>query len=1594
MGFDKFVRRSVSETPVSLTEGTDYYYFGLAPVGYSLSFSSELTSGEYVISVRDDAGNKNIMADGSIAETFTVDLDSPVFIDSINLGKDDKGRSLDDRITNIARPEINFKAEQGLNISFLYSSGSEEPAPISPSFTVESLSGLNLSAEEKTIFDSLGLTSVGNYDPHPAAAVYTITQAHVDDNAGLGLTAGSYALWGNTADGWEVEPVNASETSNIKSIGSKASFSSASKTVFDGLSLTKVGDYDPSFIPVYNITSIHVSDNAGLGLTAGSYAFDQNASGQWQLEPVNATEAANIVSTGDRIELPELPNEIVGTTANLINLDATNKAAFDALGLTPVGTFDGSLPSSVYTIAENNTDLGLTADTSYALVRSATGSFTLEPVNITDPISSFLGGLTQVGVYDPYVAAPVFTISQSDVENNPGLGLAPGNYALGGNENDGYELEQVDISNPQNIVSLGKEGNGSYKVSLTSDLDDGQYTLVITDDAGNEVIGGEEHQFVIEKVVPVVSTLVLDNGLDTGFLDNDRRTTERKPDFSFESEEGLRVFITKSIEVDERYSGPNKVYSLNEDHFGTMGAGSYAILDTGSEYLLEKVILDESTETNTTDYKVTSQEDDSISLAKDNVGITNFLNNEKEKSFLVEKTSADGTDKVAPFLAGQASSDTSAGTYTPDGGSAIKVYQLTSEQLSSSQGEGFYIIETTDTDYIFKEVEPNQETQDISNDYKIKPNDTSIGTYAVNPNSNLEEGVDYTVSNEGKNYSVSFITEFPDEKQGFYHVSVEDDAGNVNVVPTASTEQSIWVDNVMPVLQSANIDETGKLIKLFFSEELDTIPDIADYSITLSSGNGLTNDINLTGAQIERSADLKSEITISLKFPLFKEDNYKLDFVAENLGNYKDTVGKVLIDPSPVTVENGSLVVRSAGLVADGYITGATVFHDLNENGLFDENQEEVSVKTADDGTFKGLHGDVYKPLVSLGGVDSSTGLNFQSKSADGTLSDIALYAKSNATVINPLTSLVFQMEKVSKANNNVDVLDVFYNSESQEFSLAVNLEPINTSSYRVELNFLKDGIPQNVVYLNQNTISESEFNSIVTERFNNTDDFNQISFKVSKLVESEEGALVASSESIFSQIFSSLEEAKDYTSESNIVTSAQATEKVAEVFGLTNLSDIYNYDPIANDKVEIQAVSTQIGNLLTAIPYLVDTLSSSVDVFEKIVQQIFIASDENRELDLGKQEDLELIFGIDNSPPAEGEPAPDLLKELANANKQIGDAVTIDAQIFSQLIARDEIISNRTIRELSSLDPDFQTTDDPEKFIGSLDDDIIFASAGDDLFGDGTADHAIREGDIFIGGEGRDAVFLAGQESDYIFMSESPGSDLYGTIEMSLDHTIHTGNLGDAEILIVQKASDPTGFIYLQTEIIRFTDDVSWLSFDEATGGLSGNISSDDIKGSVFNTDIINGGQGNDILAGFGGLGDSFDLINGGGGDDSIIVEGKNTEATGGEGKDVFNVLGLNGTLLIKDFSLADDKIDLRAFEKSEGVVLTFADILASSSTFTEGEISGLKIDLSSWVKDAATYTGSVVIEEASKNSDGAMELIDGTILISENFYIETLTE
>lgn len=105
----------------------------------------------------------------------------------------------------------------------------------------------------------------------------------------------------------------------------------------------------------------------------------------------------------------------------------------------------------------------------------------------------------------------------------------------------------------------------------------------------------------------------------------------------------------------------------------------------------------------------------------------------------------------------------------------------------------------------------------------------------------------------------------------------------------------------------------------------------------------------------------------------------------------------VSADPFTQPTTPGFVVVDVAttlGVVADGYVAGATVFVDNNRNGLFDAG--EASAVTDANGDFELLtFGD--GPIVALGGVNTDTGL----------ANTVALVAPTGSTVINPLTTLV-----------------------------------------------------------------------------------------------------------------------------------------------------------------------------------------------------------------------------------------------------------------------------------------------------------------------------------------------------------------------------------------------------------------------------------------------------------------------------------------------------------------------------------------------------------------------------------------------------------
>ena len=90
-----------------------------------------------------------------------------------------------------------------------------------------------------------------------------------------------------------------------------------------------------------------------------------------------------------------------------------------------------------------------------------------------------------------------------------------------------------------------------------------------------------------------------------------------------------------------------------------------------------------------------------------------------------------------------------------------------------------------------------------------------------------------------------------------------------------------------------------------------------------------------------------------------------------------------------------SIVVNDGaeGNAIDGYIAGATVYADANNNGMLDAG--EVSATTDADGNFTLFDGS--GPLVMEGGTDISTGLAFTG----------VMRAPEGSTVVTPLTTLV-----------------------------------------------------------------------------------------------------------------------------------------------------------------------------------------------------------------------------------------------------------------------------------------------------------------------------------------------------------------------------------------------------------------------------------------------------------------------------------------------------------------------------------------------------------------------------------------------------------
>ncbi|WP_407117244.1 VCBS domain-containing protein [Bradyrhizobium sp. LMG 9283] len=124
-----------------------------------------------------------------------------------------------------------------------------------------------------------------------------------------------------------------------------------------------------------------------------------------------------------------------------------------------------------------------------------------------------------------------------------------------------------------------------------------------------------------------------------------------------------------------------------------------------------------------------------------------------------------------------------------------------------------------------------------------------------------------------------------------------------------------------------------------------------------------------------------------------------------------------------LTVDPGANEINALDI--DGYIGGATVFADANNNGILDAG--EAVTTTRADGSFTLAGGS--GPLVSIGGVDISTGLQVAG----------VLRAPEGSTVITPLTTLIVALVDSTANDEHPLTADQAMNAVAAAFNLDIS---------------------------------------------------------------------------------------------------------------------------------------------------------------------------------------------------------------------------------------------------------------------------------------------------------------------------------------------------------------------------------------------------------------------------------------------------------------------------------------------------------------------------------------------------------------------------
>lgn len=209
--------------------------------------------------------------------------------------------------------------------------------------------------------------------------------------------------------------------------------------------------------------------------------------------------------------------------------------------------------------------------------------------------------------------------------------------------------------------------------------------------------------------------------------------------------------------------------------------------------------------------------------------------------------------------------------------------------------------------------------------------------------------------------------------------------GGGSSAPTAAA-----ADTTAPTLTGVLAHGVSKTIVLTYNEALSTtnLPLVGAFTINTDGAPNVVTLVTVSGSTMT--------LTLTSAFTAVNDISYADPTGGNDVNAIQDIAGNDAV----------AIVNLGSGVVADGYVRGAQIWIDTNNDGTADYN---TGVTTDASGNFFLAPGTPTGSIVAIGGVNIDTGVP----------NTMPLRAPAGSTVINPLTTLV---QAIIQANPGTSV--------------------------------------------------------------------------------------------------------------------------------------------------------------------------------------------------------------------------------------------------------------------------------------------------------------------------------------------------------------------------------------------------------------------------------------------------------------------------------------------------------------------------------------------------------------------------------------------